>query len=72
MKYKRNETMEMLGKQHVLMIFERDEIYISFKETFEANMNDNPIINTSAGIDFFMLGYIWGKRDMRAKRKLRL
>lgn len=72
MKYKQNETMIMLGRQCILPLFCRKEIAKQYKEVFETIKKESPLMDSGECIDLFMLGYIWGKRDERARRKQEL
>ena len=68
MKYNQNDTMKLLGHQYYVPLVEREEIFKQYKEVFDAVKNENPLMDPSECMDLFMLGYIWGKRDERARR----
>ncbi len=69
MLFKKNETMRLLGYQCIFPLFEREEIVNQYRDVFEAIEERSPLMNEVECISLFVLGYIWGKRDERAKRK---
>ena len=69
MKYNKNETMQMLGHQYIFPLFECEDVVKQYREAFKAIKEEHPLMNEIECIDLFMLGYIWGKRTERAKRK---
>lgn len=69
MKYRQNETMKMLGRQCIMPLIDREEVVTQYREAFEAIKKESPLMDSAECMDLFMLGYIWGKRDERARRK---
>lgn len=64
--YRANATMELLGKQVPLKIL-TEEIKKQMCEITEARKCTTTFMTA---IDMFMLGYIYGKRAERARRKV--
>lgn len=63
--YEKNETMKMLEEQRAMFIY-RDGI----KEKIDDIAKARPFsVTTDAAIDIFMLGYIYGKRAERSRKK---
>ena len=65
-----NDTMKMLGHQYVTTLFEREEIKNQYLEVFNEIEKKNKLMDKFGCTYLFMLGYIWGKRDERAKKRL--
>lgn len=63
--YRKNDTMRLLGHQYSI-IWDNDVVRHEIKEISEARPHTFTI---SAASDIFMLGYIYGKRAERARRK---
>ncbi len=61
-----NETMELLGHQCYLAVLTED-VRKQMNDVVEAR---NHFSISVADIDMFMLGYIHGKRDERARKKV--
>ena len=65
--YKKNETMRILGNQCAIdTIWRNSELKKQIDDIEEARSIHIPPEIVS---DFFMLGYIYGKRTERARRK---
>lgn len=65
--YNENETMRLLGKQSYGEIYGRNqEAYKGIKEIQQARMHE---FTVDAAFDIFMLGYIYGKRAERKRRR---
>lgn len=65
--YNANETMKLLGKQSMSYVLNR---YPEVKEQITEIARARPYSFTiEASWDLFMLGYIYGKRAERARRK---
>lgn len=65
--YEKNATMGLLGKQCSVDIFwGDDEVHNAIKEIAEARPHT---FTLDAASDIFVLGYIYGKRAERARRK---
>ena len=69
MKYNRSSTMQLLGNRCIAPFLDRQELATQYKEVFEAIKEECPLMNEIECFDLFMLGYIWGKRDERVRRK---
>ena len=67
---KSTDTMKMLGYQYVTTLFEREEIENQYLEVFNEIEKRNKLMDKFECTYLFMLGYIWGKRDERAKKRL--
>ena len=65
-----NDTMKMLGHQCVTTLFEREEIETQSLEVFNEIEKRNKLMDKFECTYLFMLGYIWRKRDERAKKRL--
>lgn len=66
-RYKKNATMQLLGKQCAVDIFwNNEEVRKAVGEIAEAMPRT---FTVDAAADIFMLGYIYGKRAERARRK---
>lgn len=66
--YKKNKTMEMLGKQFPMEIFD-DQSRKELREIVKARTEKILDIIDLLAMDSFVLGYIYGKRAERSKRK---
>ena len=66
--YDTNETMKMLGCQYYLNIF-KNEKRDAFNDMMNAYRAKGNIHYVDIAMDAFMLGYIYGKREERKKRK---
>ncbi len=65
--YSKNSTMRMLGEQRSVAIFwKNDEVKKAVDEIAEARPYSFTI---EAASDIFVLGYIFGKRAERARKK---
>ncbi len=65
--YSKNSTMRMLGEQRSVAIFwKNDEVKKAADEIAEARPYSFTI---EAASDIFVLGYIFGKRAERARKK---
>lgn len=65
--YRKNDTMRLLGQQCAASIIgDNDVVRHEIKEISEARPYT---FTVDAAIDIFMLGYIYGKRAERARRK---
>ena len=71
-RYSTNETMKLLGKQYHSTTIDT-EIYSKIKDIMHAHNFNDTLINAfdlgMMGPDIFMLGYIYGKRAERAKKR---
>lgn len=68
--YNANETMKMLGKQYPLGLLCKGGIAAEdFGNVLDAHMRNGTYSMFEIGIDIFMLGYIYGKRAERKKKK---
>ena len=63
--YRKNETMKLLGKQTCEALF-FDEVRKQIHDIAEAR---NTRFDYSAAMDVFLLGYIYGKKEERARKK---
>ena len=63
--YRKNETMKLLGKQTCEALF-FDEARKQIHDIAEAR---NTRFNYNAAMDVFLLGYIYGKKEERARKK---
>ena len=64
--YEKNSTMQLLGEQYFHIFWGNDSARKSVDEIAEARPCS---FTPDAAADLFMLGYIYGKRAERAKRK---
>ena len=65
--YRKNETMRLLGRQYTAEIFWCDnKVRKDIAEIAEARPHS---FTLNAAQDIFTLGYIYGKRAERARRK---
>lgn len=62
--YSVNETMKLLGKQYPTKII-TDEIFNQIKDIVAVRM-----CGFEAAFDIFSLGYIYGKHNERARKKV--
>lgn len=69
MKYPQNETMRLIGHQCIMPLFDRAEVVKQYREVFSAIEEVSPLMDEIECIDLFMLGYIWGKRDERTRKR---
>ena len=68
--YDTNETMKMLGQQSAAEIIGTGGIAAGdFQNVIAAHLINGRTNYFEVGMDAFMLGYIYGKRAERAKRK---
>lgn len=63
--YRKNETMKLLGKQTCEALFS-DEVRKQIHDIAEAR---NTRFEHNAAMDVFLLGYIYGKKEERARKK---
>lgn len=63
--YRKNETMKLLGKQTCEALF-FDEVRKQIHDIAEAR---NTRFDYNAAMDVFLLGYIYGKKEERARRR---
>lgn len=63
--YRKNETMKLLGKQTCEALF-FDEVRKQIHDIAEAR---NTRFDYNAAMDVFLLGYIYGKKEERARKK---
>lgn len=66
---KSTDTMKMLGYQYVSALFEREEIENQYLEVFDEIEKRNKLMDKFECTYLFILGYIWGKRDERSRKK---
>lgn len=71
MLYDANKTMKLLGQQFYYQII-KDERKDAFNDMMNAHRSEGHIHYFDLAMDAFMLGYIYGKRADRARRKQRL
>lgn len=70
--YKMNKTMEMLGKQNYdKVIFDGGDKQHAYEDMMDANRKCGRTYYGDVAMDAFTLGYIYGKREERAKRRAR-
>lgn len=68
--YDVNETMNVLGHQHPTILLCGDGVAgKDFKNMLDAYRKNEIDSFYEFGVDAFMLGYIYGKRAERSKRK---
>lgn len=68
--YNANETMKMLGKQYPLGLLGKGGIAAEdFGNVLDAHEKKGMYSLFDLGMDAFMLGFIYGKRAERQKRK---
>lgn len=71
-RYTANETMKLLGKQYHSAIIDA-RVYAEIKDILQAHGFDNALNNAfnlgMMGVDIFMLGFIYGKRVERARKR---
>lgn len=66
--YEKNDTMRLLGKQCIVDVFwQNDEVKKAVNDISDARL-DNFTLDAAA--DLFSLGYIYGKRAERARKKV--
>ena len=68
-KYRENKTMEMMGRQYAMSLLDRSEVRKEYKDVYSALVKHDIYLDIASCTDIFMLGYIWGKRDERKRRK---
>lgn len=68
MLYDANETMKLLGKQFYYQIL-NDERKDAFNDMMNAHRTEGRIHYFDLAMDAFMLGYIYGKRVERARKR---
>lgn len=69
--YKMNKTMELLGNQKVLSLISNDGVAAEdFKNLIDAHRKNKTNSIFDIGLDAFMLGYIYGKRVERNRKKI--
>ncbi len=67
--YDENKTMRLLGHQFIYKLITGDNPgYNEFMEVLEAHRKHSSDF-LSVAIDIFSLGFIWGIRNERAKRR---
>ena len=67
--YDTNETSQMLGRQSYMKIM-TEESEKDFKNMRESHRKKKNLDYCDISVDAFMLGYIYGKRAERARRKV--
>lgn len=68
--YEINKTMEMLGHQYVFSLISKDGVaHEDFHNILDAYEKKGNHSLYEVGVDAFMLGYIYGKRAERARRR---
>ena len=69
--YNTNSTMQMLGKQYVIPLIGEGGIAADdFRNVLDAHRSNKTNDYFNIGVDFFMLGYIYGKRAERSRKKI--
>ena len=63
--YEKNDTMKLLGKQHIDRKF-GDEMLLKMNDIMKARPYSATFVTA---LDILMLGYIYGKRAERVKKK---
>lgn len=70
--YETNETMKMIGRQYPLSFVGVDGIArVDFDNLINTHRMNRTKSYFDVALDGFLLGYIYGKREERAKRKKR-
>lgn len=69
MLYDANKTMKMLGCNIYAPIFRNGVAADDFNDVLNAHVNEGSMHYFDIAMDAFMLGYIYGKRAERARRK---
>lgn len=64
--YDKNDTMRMLGYQYAMEILCREKVWEDMDNIAKARPYE---ATKTIAIDYFMLGYIYGKRAERSRRK---
>lgn len=68
--YRANETMKLLGKQCLYPLVTGNGIAkIDFDNVIKAHKEQPRCTMLDIGVDMFALGYIYGKRAERARRR---
>lgn len=68
-RYEMNETMRLLGNQYPIDVFwGNDEVRKGIEEIAEARPRS---FDYDSAADIFMLGYIYGKRAERKRKKIK-
>ena len=68
--YKINKTMEMIGHQYMLPLIGKDGVaHEDFHNMLDAYRKHGSFTTYDVCTDAFMLGYIYGNRAERARRK---
>lgn len=68
MLYRKNKTMELLGNQFYMQTI-KGEAADAFNDMLNAYRANGCVHYADIAMDAFMLGYIYGKRAERAKKK---
>lgn len=73
MLYDANSTMRMLGYQYPIELLGKGGIaYKDFNNVLDAHRKNKTCSFFEVWLDVFMLGYIYGKRAERSRRKQKL
>lgn len=65
---KRN-ILEILEQQYIFPLFDNEELNEQYHVVFDEISKSHPIMDRFECMKLFLLGFIWGKRIERSKRK---